>query len=647
MIIGTAGHIDHGKTSLVKKLTGIDTDRLREEKIRGITIELGFAYRTGTDGIRLGFVDVPGHEKLITTMATGAASIDFALLVIAAKDGIMPQTREHVDILSLMGVHKGIVVITQIDLVSHERLREVEQQIKQFTQNSFLKDNPILAVSSQTGQGIDTLWQFLNDTAKQFQHRPIRGRFRQTIDRAFSLKGTGTVITGSVLSGKIQQNDEIIIAPYDYQGRIRSIHVQNEENMQAINGDRTALNLVGDKISIDNIKRGHMVIDPFLNQPTNRFDVRLTILKSELKNLKQWFPVRFHHGANDMAARLVFLEDDEGKPNSRPLVQIVSDEAIIAACFDHFIIRDTSASRTIGGGYIIDPFAPTRKRRNSTRIAKLTALEKRDHQQSVEALLQIEPFFINWQEFCRARNLNEDEARSLLDALSVKIITSNNATIVVSQVYFININEKIYALLNTFHHTNPDLQGMGLEQLRRQSAPELTAPFFRLLLQEGIKQKTYKIFGAWVGLHGYEAHLSPQDEIIWQKISLILNGELRFRPPRTRDFSHILDIDENHIRALLKASSRMGRIYEIAQDYFFPKVILAQIIDIMRDIASNKNKGIFIAADLRDRLNNGRKITILLLEFFDRHGVTIRRGDERRLNPHRLDLFIDNHIEAL
>ncbi|UXN03103.1 selenocysteine-specific translation elongation factor [Bartonella sp. HY406] len=641
MIIGTAGHIDHGKTSLVKKLTGIDTDRLLEEKKRGITIELGFAYKTAENGERLGFVDVPGHEKLIATMATGAASIDFALLVIAAKDGIMPQTREHLDILSLMGITKGAVALTQIDLVDRDRLIAVEQDIQNFTQNSFLQNAPIFPVSSLTGQGINELWQFLSDEAQEFKHRPIAGRFRQTIDRAFSVKGAGTVITGSVLSGKIHKNDDIIVAPHHYKGRIRTLHVQNEEKSQAISGDRAALNLVGDMLTLDHIKRGDMVIDPFLDQPTNRFDVRLQVLNNEKKNLQQWFPVRFHHGARDMAARLVFLESDEGRPNSKPLVQIVSEEPIIAASFDHFIIRDTSASRTIGGGFIIDPFAPARKRRSPQRMAILDALENRNHAEALTALLAIEPFFVNWQEFCRARNLTDKEAEDLLTIVKVKKIATNDGTVILSDTYFAAINEKVSAILTDFHAMEPDLQGIGLEQLRRQTAPELKAPFFRLLLQEGIKQKQYRIFGAWVGLFGHEAHLSAEDEAIFQKISPILNGDLRFKPPRTRDFANDLTIDESHMRAILKASSRMGRVYEVAQDYFFPKPVLAQIIDIMRDIASQKEKGIFVAADLRDRLDNGRKIAILLLEFFDRHGVTIRRGDERRLNPYRLDLFSD------
>ena len=644
MIIGTAGHIDHGKTSLVKKLTGIDTDRLIEEKKRGITIELGFAYKTAENAIRLGFVDVPGHEKLIATMATGAASIDFALLVIAAKDSVMPQTREHLDILSLMGVSKGAIALTQIDLVDEDRLTEVEQEIANFTENSFLQDAPIFAVSSLTGEGIDSLWQFLSNEAHKFQHRPITGRFRQTIDRVFSVKGAGTVITGSVLSGQIAQNDEIMLAPHHYKGRIRTLHVQNEEKSHAISGDRAALNLVGDMITLQNIKRGDMVIDPFLDQPTNRFDVRLKILKSEKRNLQQWFPVRFHHGARDMAARLVFLESDEGSANSTPLVQIVSDEPIIAASFDHFIIRDTSASRTIGGGYIIDPFAPARKRRSPQRMATLIALEKLDNGEALKALLAIEPFFVNWQEFCRARNLTNNEAEELLTIVKVKKIATNDSTIFLGEDYFTAINEKITAILTDFHIAEPDLQGIGLEQLRRQTAPELKAPFFRLLLQEGIKQKQYRIFGAWVGLFGHEAHLSPEDEAIFQKIIPVLTADLRFRPPRTRDFAIELDMDESHMRAILKASSRMGRVYEVAQDYFFPKQVLGEIVGIMRDIAAQKEKGIFVAADLRDRLDNGRKIAILLLEFFDRHGVTIRRGDERRLNPYRLDLFNDTNL---
>ena len=278
MIIGTAGHIDHGKTTLVRALTGVDTDRLPQEKQRGITIELGFAYQTLKNGQRIGFVDVPGHEKLIHTMLTGVGSIDYVMLIVAADDGIMPQTREHLDILKLLDIRHGLVVITRIDLVDNDRLNALENELRYFLEGSFLENAPIYRVSSLTGEGISAVKDEIEHAAETYEKRVSNGRFRHAIDRSFVIAGAGTIVTGTVMSGKAAKNTVMTVAPNHLTTRLRTIHVQDQDAQVAHTGDRAALNIVGDGIGKDTIKRGMMVIDPFLDKPTQRFDFELTVL---------------------------------------------------------------------------------------------------------------------------------------------------------------------------------------------------------------------------------------------------------------------------------------------------------------------------------------------------------------------------------
>lgn len=646
MIIGTAGHIDHGKTTLIRALTGVDTDRLPQEKQRGITIELGFAYQTLANGQRIGFVDVPGHEKLIHTMLTGVGSIDYVMLVVAADDGIMPQTREHFDILKLSDIRHGVIVITRCDTVDTHRLDMLELELQQFASGSFLANAPILRVSAITGEGVSTLRQVIEQAALAHGQRPSHGRFRHAIDRCFSLAGAGTIVTGSVMSGSAARNDMLIVAPHHFPARLRSIHVQDEEAQSAKTGDRAALNIVGDQITKDAIKRGMMVIDPFLDHPTQRFDARITILPTETKPLGQWFPVRLHHGAQDMNARLVLLENETMNAGDSAFVQVITERPLIAVTGDRLIIRDTSASRTLGGGTILDPYAPERRRRRPERLLFLQAMELTDHRAALSALLSIPPYGIDWAYFCLARNLTEAEADQVLGQ-QFAILGNGRERFVMAVDQRESLRQAIISYLEDFHETEPDLFGVGLEKLRREVARDIRTPAFRDLLQGEIDEGRLKIRGAWIGLAAHEARLSPADECIWTDVYTVLKGDERFRPPRTRDFALLLSVEETHMRQILKSVARMGRVYEIAQDYYFPREVLAEIISIMREIAFCQEKGEFVAADLRDRLDNGRKVAILLLEFFDRHGVTIRKGDIRRLNPHRLDLFSDQSFSDL
>ncbi|MFC3571478.1 selenocysteine-specific translation elongation factor, partial [Paracoccus simplex] len=373
MIVGTAGHIDHGKTALVKVLTGTDADRLAEEKARGITIELGFAYADLGGGRVTGFVDVPGHEKFVHTMLAGAGGIDLALLVVAADDGIMPQTREHLAILDLLGITRGLVALTKADLAEPARIVALTAEIAALLAPTGLAGAPVFPVSSLTGAGIAALRAALAEAEAQTATRATGARFRMAVDRSFTLAGAGTVVTGTVLSGRVAAGDHVTVSPSGLAARLRGIHAQNRKADAGLAGQRCALNLAGEGVTREAIHRGDVVLDPALHAPTQRIDVNLRVLDSEPKPLATWFPARLHLGAAETGARIVPLEGPIA-PGATGLAQIVLDRPVAAAWGERFILRDTSARRTIGGGSLIDLRPPARRRARPERLALLRAM---------------------------------------------------------------------------------------------------------------------------------------------------------------------------------------------------------------------------------------------------------------------------------
>lgn len=642
MIVGTAGHIDHGKTSLVRALTQVDTDRLKEEKARGISIDLGFAYLPLSEDEKdiLGFVDVPGHEKFVHTMLAGAASIDFLMLVVAADDGIMPQTREHLAIVNLLGIRRGVVVVTKSDLVEPDRLAEVEIAIRNELALTGLADIPVLAVSNVSGTRIDDLRTMLEAEARAFGERGANGRFRLAVDRSFTLKGAGTVVTGTVLSGKVAIGDHLVISPSGKEARVRTIHAQNRTSETARAGDRCALNLAGDGISKEAVHRGDMLVSPSLHRPTDRIDASLQILSSEKKPIGQWFPVRLHHASAEVGARIVLLRDEELSPGTEDRVQLVLDRTVTAAVRDRFVIRDVSAQRTIGGGRFLDLRPPQRKRRSPERIAQLFAHSIDDPVDAARALLSVEPYYLDATAFLRDRAL-ADDPQGLAQALVAVMLPQLNSVLLLLPERWNILRDDILARLCAFHEENPDLIGMSVERLRLGLKPRLPAPAFRAAIAALIEADLLSLDGAWLRLRDHEVTMSDTDEVLWQRIAPMLGGDARFRPLRVRDIAGLLDEREDDIRRLLKLSGRMGRVHEVAHDHFFLRTTIAEMIGILSDMDAAFDSGWFLATRFRDRVDSGRKVAIQILEFFDRNSVTIRRGDMRRLNRRKLDLFGD------
>lgn len=639
MIIGTAGHIDHGKTTLVRALTGVDTDRLKEEKARGISIDLGFAYLPAPDGSVLGFIDVPGHEKFVHNMLAGATGIDFVLLVIAADDGVMPQTLEHLAIVDLLGIKRGLVALTKADLATPERREQAADEIRQALATTQLADAEILSVSTVTGEGIEDLRQRLFAEAHASHARSSRGRFRLAVDRCFTLTGTGTVVTGTVLSGSVSVGDRVLVSPAGLEARVRSIHAQDRPTDRGQAGERCALNLAGEGITKDAIARGAMILDPTLHAPTDRIDVSFKLLPMETKPVTQWMPVRLHHASAEVGARVVLLGDAPIPPGGEAFIQLVLEKPIAAAAGDRFVLRDTTAQRTIGGGTFLDLRAPPRKRRTPERLAQLAACAIADSQAALSALLERPPYFVELSAFARDRALAEEDVATLVERCDARVVPVANAVLALSAARALTLKTSLLATLTQFHADHPDLPGIGLEPLRMQMQPRLPAPAFISFLQGLSKAGEIALDGAWVRLAGHEVRLTAEDEKLWRKIGPLLGGGERFRPPRVRDIAGLLDVREPDVRRLLKLLGRMGKVDEVAHDHFFLRATVAEMVDIIVDLGTAALNGQFTAAQFRDRVDNGRKVAIQILEFFDRHGVTLRRGDLRRINKHRLDLF--------
>src|SRR6516162_6658362 len=483
MIVGTAGHIDHGKTALARALTGIDTDRLKEEKERGITIDLGFAYLATRHGKTLGFVDVPGHEKFIHNMLAGAGGIDFVLLTVAADDGVMPQTSEHLAIVDLLGVGRGIVALTKVDLVSPEQRQTVAAQIADALDGTALAGSEIVPVSSVSGEGLDALRERLFARAQAVESAAPKGRFRLAVDRSFSLTGVGTVVTGTVLSGTVAVADHVRISPSGMPARVRSIHAQNRAADRGQAGERCALNLAGDGIGKDAIRRGDMVLDPELHAPTDRIDATLRVLGCEPKPIAHWMPVRLHHAAAEMGAWIVLLGDGPIAPGAHARIQLVLEQPIAAAVGDRFVVRDTSAQRTIGGGRFLDLRAPARKRRTPQSIAQLDACLNDDCERALAALSECAPGYVDLAAFARDRALRAEEVACFAKRLNLVSITLQRSVIALSPQRWNDLERGLVARLAAFHVDNPDLPGLGLERLRLQLEPRLPAAAFASALQ--------------------------------------------------------------------------------------------------------------------------------------------------------------------
>lgn len=638
MIIGTAGHIDHGKTSLVRRLTGVDTDRLKEEKARGISIDLGFAYWPQPDGSVIGFIDVPGHEALVHNMLAGATGIDVVLFVVAADDGVMPQTREHLAIMDLLGLDRGVVALNKADRVGPERIAAARAEIEAVLAGTGLAGSPVVPVSAVTGEGIEELGAALRAALSTARSRRGGALFRLAVDRVFTLKGQGTAVTGTVLSGSVRVDDTVTISPSGLAARVRSIHAQNQPASEGHVGQRCALVLSGAGIEKDKIGRGDVVLAPELHAPTSRIDVSVRILATEPRPVGTWFPIKFHAGASEVSARLVPLDPDKLAPGATGMAQIVLDRPLALAVGDRFVVRDTSSSRTVGGGAILDLRPPERRRRTPERLAILEAMAAGEPLAVARALSEARGSWLDLDGFLRDRALLAVVGNDLATTLDLVVVGAAGRRLAFGRAQWSSLRSAIIGTLDATHADRPDLPGIARERLRVGLPMRLPVSVFNQVLDRLVGDGDVALDRSWVRRPSHQVRFSEQEEALWRRIWPRLVQE-PYKPPRVRDISKSMEIDEALVRRLSKMAARRGDVEEVAHDHFFARVVVERMADIAKRLAAEAPGGAFSAADFRDQLDNGRKVAIQILEFFDRHGLTIRRKDMRRINVHRADLF--------
>nr|WP_315259488.1 selenocysteine-specific translation elongation factor [uncultured Duganella sp.] len=623
MIVGTAGHIDHGKTTLTRALTGVDTDRLKEEKARGISIELGYAYTPLGNDV-LGVIDVPGHEKFIRTMAAGVTGIDVALLVIAADDGIMPQTLEHLAILRLLGVRRGVVALTKIDRADNARLDQLEQEIQALLAPTDFAGAPVFRTNAtdETDAGVKALLQHLSQIAQTLPASDERRLFRLGVDRVFTLSGQGTIVTGTALAGSVRVGDTLQLAPGGQQVRVRSIHAQNRAAESGRAGQRLALNLSG--AAKDDIARGTWVVAPALGECAERVDVQLTLTPDCGLTLKPWSPVHVHLGAAHHTANVVMLDDEVLAPGRTGRVQLVLDAPVHAVPGDRFVIRNAHATATIGGGVVLDPFGPARKRRSATRIAWLDALSDFIANGDMAALLARGPLGLRASTLVRLSQLPADQIKTPPGTVEVALQGGDTLLIAAAEVQ--TLQARILAALAEFHARAPDDAGPELWRLKRIVSPDMEDRLWSRLIDTLLKDGAIRQRGRSLHLPAHSVELSAEEQVLAAPLmASLLAG--RFDPPWVRDLMREHQMPEAEVRRLLLKLSKTGELSQVVKDLFYHPQQLDELARLVATLPEVQ------AASFRDATGLGRKRAIQILEFFDRVGYTRRIGNIHLIRP--------------
>jgi len=638
VIVATAGHIDHGKTLLVRALTGVDTDRLPEERRRGMTIDLGFAFRDLPTGGRLAFVDVPGHERFVRNMAAGVAGIDYALLVVAADDGPMPQTREHLGILELMGVRAGAVALTKRDRVAPERLAEAAAETARLLAGSGLAGAPVFALSALTGEGVPALAAHLAEAGATLPARARGEGFRLAVDRRFIVDGAGLVVTGTAFAGTVRVGDRLLLTPSGLEARVRGLHAQNREAATAGAGERCALNLAGPGLGLDAVERGDWVAAPELHAPTRRIDAWLTVLAGEARPLQHDMPVHLHLGAADVTGRLAVLDGRAIPPGGEGPVQLVLDRRIAALAGDRFVLRDQSATRTLAGGRVLDPWGAERGRARAERLARLQAMRGETPAAVLAELLRLAGEGVEVGRFARAHNLSAAAAATLAEAADAVLLGPPQARLALARPFHADALAAVPAALDAAHAERPDSFGLDEAALRRRAAPALPADAFAAVVAECVRAGAAVRRGVTLARPGHKARPTPAEAALWQRVGPLL-AEAGLRPPIVREIAAALDLAPEAADAFLHRAAALGLVVKVARNRFFPPAALLELAQLAGRLAAAAPDGRFQAAAYRDASGIGRNLTIELLEFFDRTGLTRRDGEGRAMRRPPEDCF--------
>ena len=631
MIVATAGHIDHGKTALVRALTGVDTDRLPEEKARGITIDLGYAYTAALCGASIGFIDVPGHERLVHTMIAGAAGVDFALLLVAADDGPMPQTLEHLAILDLLGVPGGFVVLTKSDRVDAERLAAVEAQVRALVHGTMLADAPVLACSSVTGTGVAAVRAGIEAAAASLHPRATTGGFRLAMDRAFLLPGVGLVATGTAHSGQVQPGQRLMLSPAGLEVRVRGLHSGNQTAERGQAGQRVALNIAGQRLERADAVRGAWLIDPALHAPTTRLDAWLRLLPGEKRALRHWTPVHVHLGAADIPGRIGLLDDRALEPGGTAWVQLVLDAPTAAAYGDRFVVRDQSAQRSLGGGHVVDPHPPRRGARTPERRRMLLALDQPGTAAALHALLAQADAGLDLAWFRLARNLTAPE----LLALSGNMVTIGPLGF--SPAHCDALRARVLAAAADHAAAEPGSAGCSPEELLRRLPAGMRAAG-RAALRDMVSNGVLHRFGPLLHLPGHAVRLTVAEEQLWDEVRGVLQG-VGMDQPRVALLAERLQVPDGDLLPLLWKLAGLGRLCRISSSYYVLPDALSRLAQAAEAVAQDSPGGILTVGRFREATGIGRNVTMPVLEFFDKVGLTTRRANGRSVRPGRSALF--------
>ena len=632
LIVGTAGHIDHGKSALVLALTGIDPDRLEEEKRRGITIDLGFAHLDLSDGLRVGFMDVPGHERFVRNMLAGVGGIDLVILVVAADESIKPQTREHFDICRLLGIRSGLVAITKIDLVDREIAELVRLEVQDFVRGSFLEGAPMVGVSTKTGEGLEALKDELRRLGLEAAPRPEGLPFRLPIDRAFVLKGFGTVVTGTLIAGRVEKDAEVEVYPLGRRLRARGLEVHNEAAPAALAGQRTAVNLPG--IEAREISRGMVLAPPGYFTPTTRLDCRLNLLPS-VRSLKHGARVHFHCHASETIAQVALFEKKELEPGSSDFAQLRLVEAGVYMPGDRFIIRQFSPVTTLGGGWVLDN-QPARHRFGDTTVAPLlAAFEKGDAAARLEWVVREGGEASLAALVARSGWLPAEVLRlgRLAAAHNRLLLLGQPPELFAHQEHFRNLAARALGQLEKFHAQNPLLAGLPKEDLRARTAeresPHPAPPssqLFNALLESLAAQGKIEVRGETVRLAGRSIQLTAEEQSAKDQIRAAFERR-GLAVPSVAEVLAKLPIDRPRAGKLLQLLLRESALVKVTEDLIFHRSALLQLKDLVQRRKPQSNR--INVAVFKELTGLSRKYAIPLLEYLDRERVTRREGDER------------------
>lgn len=630
MIIGTAGHIDHGKTALVQALTGVNADRLPEEKKRGITIELGYASLAGPDGQTISFVDVPGHEKLVRTMVAGASGIEFALVLIAADDGVMPQTVEHVTILSLLGIRHGAAVITKIDRSSAEEVDLRRSQVRALLDAHGLTGYPVLAVSAHRGDGMAELREHLMAAARGLPGRAVQGMgLRMGLDRVFTLDGIGTVVAGSVSAGRVAVGDSLCLAHDPATSyRVRSLHSHNQSVPSAQAGQRCAIGLVG--LERSRVERGMTLCDPAIAQGSQRLDVWLQISPTEEKVFRSGTLVHLHAGAQDVMATVAVLGQPSITPGEAAPAQLVVQQPVHLWWGERFVLRDASATRTVAGGSVLDPQGLARYRQTPERLAYLHSQRDADPARRLLGALAHAPFGLNGADWLRHNGYLQWPFDPADAAVLPGIVYDARQQWLVAAEQLAKSEGAVLAMLKDFHARLPEDLGPDTRRARRLAAPRMPDVLWAHLLEHLVAQGKVSRRNGFIHLPAHGEQLREADRIVAQR-ALPMLQQGRFDPPWVRDIAGTARLPEAQVRSVLARLAKSGEVFQIVKDlYYHPKVV-HELAQLARDIEARD--GEITAATFRDATDLGRKRAIQILEFFDRIGFLRRVGDIHLLRP--------------